>query len=551
MSKRIKMDLTKSMKNLKLIIILIIIIHGLSLSAQSNIPISNQNLEERELNIRKALELRKEENFSSAIAKLDLILKDKNDDAPILLLKGDLQLQAKNFSDAVKTYKILLPLNYEKTTTQINLSYALFMDNDASTALEYAKSAWENDTVNSSAIVNYFNAMLWNVKTDEASSFINEYGSVLKEDQNLVMNARLFTTSGNYKKGLNKYDTLITKFQNKYYVQEYAEVLLSKKEIAAAKNILKNADSLFTTNEYNSLLQKVNTASLSNIGTEYTHFKDIAKNIRIENNVWWQQNEGSPYRFGVRLGISNTTSAANEKTDSKFINISLIEKWSMAWSGQTDIILQNISFGEQKKFTSITGKQLIQFKPTDRNMYGLFISTDILNYTSSLIGKNIRNNTIGYMTHIMFDGRNGIYSQGGLGIISDGNKKYEFFGSLYHLFSTKPLLKTGINFSALHFNNNSISTYFSPDKYLSTEIFIDYNTSLFGLSDLNLETQIAAGFQNIEAGAWEKAFRLQTQLSYNIEYFQIALKYQTSNVASGTGTGYQFDWFTFKLSYNF
>ena len=93
-------------------------------------------------------------------------------------------------------------------------------------------------------------------------------------------------------------------------------------------------------------------------------------------------------------------------------------------------------------------------------MYGLFVNTDILNYTSSILRQNIRSYSLGYMTHIMFDGENGVYSQGSISTISDGNRKYDFFGSLYHLFSTKPLFKMGINISALHFTDDKVTTYF-------------------------------------------------------------------------------------------
>jgi hypothetical protein len=222
----------------------------------------------------------------------------------------------------------------------------------------------------------------------------------------------------------------------------------------------------------------------------------------------------------------------------------------MAWRGQTDINLQNISLKEQNKYTAIAGKQLVQYQPTDRLMFGAFYSTDILNFTASLLEKNIRSTTYGYLTHIMFDGKNGIYSQGDLSNLSDGNQKWQFFGSLYHLFNTSPLLKGGINFSALHFKDNTITTYFSPDKYLSTELFVDYKTQIPGVNGLTLATQAAAGFQQIEATGWDPSMRLQAEINYSWKRFQSSLRYQTSNVAAGTGTGYKFNWFTARLTWS-
>ena len=80
---------------------------------------------------------------------------------------------------------------------------------------------------------------------------------------------------------------------------------------------------------------------------------------------------------------------------------------------------------------------------------------------------------------------------------------------------------------------------------MSTEVFADYSTNISGISNLYLITQAAVGVQNIKANIWNAAYRLQTELSYKSTNYETSLKYQTSNVASGTG--YQFDMFSFTL----
>jgi len=444
----------------KIIILVFLLICNYGLFGQTVPNYNNLSLEEKEKSIQSALEFRKAEDYRAAITMLNQILVAYPDDAPILLLKGDIHLQGREFTEAVNTFKILLPLNYESTITKINLSYALFMNNDVSEALVFAESAWKNDTTSTNAIVNYFNALLWNVKTDDAALFLAKHSNAISEDQALVMKARLFTTSGDYKNGLSHYDTLVQRYPNKHYTQEYAEVLVGKREVNLASTVLQTGKDLYSTNEYNAILQKIENAQMDNAGVELVYFKDKAKNVRTEMSAWWQQKDGPMYRFGARVGNSTSISALDEKTYSKFINLSISEKWSMAFTGQTNIFLQNISFDEKRKFSSITGSQSLYFKPTDRRMYGLFVNTDILNYTSSILRQNIRSYSLGYMTHIMFDGENGVYSQGSISTISDGNRKYDFFGSLYHLFSTKPLFKMGINISALHFTDDKVTTYF-------------------------------------------------------------------------------------------
>jgi tetratricopeptide (TPR) repeat protein len=257
----------------------------------------------RESHLQEALQLRKNEDYPGAIEKLNLVLAEHAQDAPILLLKGDLQLQSKQFAEAANTFKILLPLNFESTIIKINLSYALFMDRDAAQALLYAKSAWQNDSTNVNAIVNYFNAMLWNGKTREASQFVEKYGSELSGDKLLVMKARLYTTSGDYQRGLFHYDTLVKAFPDKYYIQEYAEVLLGKKEIKKASNLINESKELYSVNEHQAIAQKIQVAQWQQVATEFVYFNDIANNLRIENSVEWSQREGRLFRIGARAGI--------------------------------------------------------------------------------------------------------------------------------------------------------------------------------------------------------------------------------------------------------
>lgn len=531
----------------KLFILIFCLLATIAPMAQKTESIQTLNAEERERYVQKALQFRKEENYSAAIIQLDSILAHNPKDAGILLFKGDLKLQSHLFSEAVAAYKALLPLQYETTTAQINLSYALFMNHQPANALKFAETAWVENKTNTNAVVNYFNALLWNIKTKEAAQFLKQQDTLLSPSQQLVLKARLYTTSGDYTKGLYYYDSLVKNYPDKYYAQEYAEVLLGKKEMKASASVMKFNQLLFSESEKKVFEEKLKAAKLQNAGTEFVYFKDVAKNIRIENIVWWQQGEGHVLGLRLSAGTSNITSAQKEKTNAQFAHLTLNERWNKAWSGQTDIHLQIIKPSAGESFTGITGKQSIQFQPNDRKMIGLVYNSDILNYTASLLGKNIRSNNLGYITHILVTGKTGVFSQGSFGTLSDDNQRFQFFGSLYHLFRTEPTLKAGFNFSALHYKDSTIKTYFSPKKYLSSELFADYSIALPNLSKFYLQLQAAAGIQKIEQQQWDPALRFQSELGVRLNHFETSLKYQTSNVASATGTGYKFNWFTLRL----
>jgi hypothetical protein len=534
------------MKTAKTILAVISLLLTYTCVAQNK---NNQPLNEaeRERFIQRATQLRKEENYTGAAQQLDSILLHNKADAPILLFKGDLLLQAKQYLKAVNTYTELLSFNYETTITKINLSYALFMNHQPAKALNFAEKAWKGNYANTNAVVNFFNAMLWNSKTKQAAAFLQQQDSLLTPAQRLVLKARLYTTSGNYNMGLLYYDSLVRNYSDKYYVQEYAEVLLGKKEIKSSAAAMLKARELFTANEYKAYEEKLNATQLQNAGTEMVYFKDVAKNIRIENSIWWQQNENRKYRLRVSAGRSSITSILKEKTTAQFAHINIIERWNKAWSGETDLHLQLIQPSTGEKFAGLTGQQVVKYQPNDRRMVGLYYSAEILNFTASLFDKNIRSHNAGYVTHIMLNGRNGFYSQGSAGFLTDKNQRYQFFGSLYHLFRTEPTLKGGLNFSYLHFTDSTVKNYFSPNRYMNTEVFADYSTPLPLLSKFYLQLQAAAGLQKIEETKWEPAFRFQSELGIRLKQLEAALKYQTSNVASNTGTGYKFNWLTARV----
>ncbi len=537
------------MKNIHLYLSLLLMLSVVRVNAQQDSGKETLSPEKKESYIQKALEYRKNENYGAAINQLDSILAYNNLDAPIMLFKGDLKLQSKLFAEAVNTYKKLLPLNYEHTIVQINLSYALFMNHKPAIALQYAKAAWEQNTANNSAVVNYFNALLWNINTTKAASFLQQQQALLTPAQVLVLRARLFTTSGDYISGLKYYDSLVSSYPDKYYVQEYAEVLLGKKEINKSQQAFNLNKKLFSASEYNAYQQKLKAATQQNAGTEFVYFKDIAKNIRIENIVWWQQRDGHTYRFRVSAGNAGLTSAQNEKTTARFAHVTVNERWNKAWTGVSDVHLQLIKPSTNAGFTGLTFKQTVQYQPNDRRMFGMSYSSDILNFTASLLQKNIRSNNIGYVTHLMMSGKTGFYSQGSWGLLTDKNQNQQFFGSVYHLFRTEPTLKGGINFSGVHYKDSSIKTYFSPNRYMSTEIFADYSTPLPNLSKFYLQVQGATGLQKIESQKWTPAQRLQIELGVRLEHLETALKYQTSNVAGSSGAGYKFNWFTYRLAW--
>ena len=521
------------------------------------IPLSANGQEEsldpaqRERYIQKASELRAEEKYGEAISQLDSILIQNPSDAQILLFKGDLCLQNQDFSQAVEVFHQLIPLDYEATIVKINLSYALFMSKKPSKALEAAFTAWSQDSQNKSATVNYFNAMLWNIKTKEAESFLSEHIGLVDSDQALVMNARLYSTAGNYSQGLSYYDSLVREFPKSYYIQEYVEVLIGKKQWKKAESIIQQYETELSVSQLQKLNGLISDRSVQTAGIALGYFADIAKNTRIEQSVFWQNQRNAPVLLGFRAGSSQVKAPEDQVTKSNFLAGSASVNWSQAWQSTAEIMAQQVKPGNGDSFMGITGKFETKFQPNDRRMFGISYGSDLLNFTADLLGKNIRSQNLGYLTHIMFGGKTGFYSQGSYGMLNDQNTRFQFFGSVYRLLRTEPTLKTGLNFSALSYSNSETSLYFAPKRFMSGEVFVDYSTPMPLVSKMAFKLQAAGGFQQIEKQRLDPSFRAQAELNYRVNGFDFGLNGQFSNVAAASGTGYKFQYFTFKVLKNF
>ena len=497
--------------------------------------------------IQQATELRKTEKYQEAIKLLDSALLLFKDDPSILLFKGDLLLEAKDFGAAVRTLKIVLPTDYEKTITRINLSYALFMNHKPELALQYARNAWENDKGNVYASVNYFNAMLWNLKTKEAGKFLKDRDSTFDRSQRLVLRARLHMTKGHFINGLKYYDSLIDVNPDKNYIREYAEVLLNKHEIERSMNIMSAARSKFSDREYASFKDKLLAANQQHVGISYVYFNDIADNSRTEYNVSWRQAGIRAFHFAMKGGHSIYRSLKEKSASATGLGLHIDEKFNRVMSGETDIRFQDVTIPNGPGFTALTGQQIIRYTPNDRRMFALSYSRDVLNFTSTLLGENIRSNYFGYITHIMFDGKTGFFSQGSLGSLTDQNSRYQFFGSLYRILKTVPMLKSGMNLSVLHFSDSLNKQYFSPDRYLNYEFFLDFSSPQPANGKIFYQIQAAAGMQKINNMNWERSARIQTDIGFRSKRVDTGLRYQYSNVASNSGTGYRYHWTTMYI----
>ncbi|MBT8219537.1 MAG: hypothetical protein KJP00_06925 [Bacteroidia bacterium] len=518
--------------------------------SQNQNPLS-LSAEQRQEKFQKAVLYRGEGNYDMAIQQLDAILLQRTDDAEALLLKGELHTQNQQFKEAVAVYGRLLPMQYKHTIALINLSYVLFMNNKPKEALSYASEAFNIDKTNNAALINYFNALLWNSKTKHATQIIHTYEDNLEPDQVLVMKARLYTTSGNFVDGLANYESLVSIFPNVNYVKEYVEVLLAKKQIHSALRVMQSYNDIFPEKENLKLKRKLQEAQLQQLKSGFSYSKDAGQNVRMIGHIQWRSAQKKNYQYEVRSEWSTLNTAANNKVHSGALALHLQTRLGTKLKGQTQIQMTRIDLDQEREITTILGHQSIQYQPHDRQMIGLFLNSGIMDDNSILLGKNIRSQEWGIQAHYMTNKRNGIYLQSSVSKLSDGNKKWQMFGSLYQILRNNPLVKIGVNTALLQYKNNRMEDYFSPEETISTEFFGEYANDNFANTGLRWYVQMASGMQRLHGKDWNPVFRLNTTVSYHTKSLGFLLKFQTSNIATNTPNGYRFMQIEKSISYRF
>jgi tetratricopeptide (TPR) repeat protein len=338
-------------------IVLIFFLSALKGLAQD--VVEAMSYEKREGFIQKASELRASGNYTEAGTMLDSILVKNPEDAPILLFKGDLMLQANNFQKAIETYSKLLPLGFEPSTVKINLSYALFMNHKPGPALVEAKGAWEGEPTAKNAVVNYFNALLWNTKTREAGEFLESQKDLLDSADVLVLKARLESTSGNYMEGLVYYDSLCHSFPNKHYVKEYSDVLLAKGQAEKAILVFEKNNDLFSEKELNAFNSKIKNREKVSAGTRFSLFNDIGGNVRHSGEFLFQLPEAKTYQLRGSAGRSNLSSIYGGNVQTNFVHGQLKENWGRGITGETDIHFLQIKPGTGASYGGLTGSKAL------------------------------------------------------------------------------------------------------------------------------------------------------------------------------------------------
>lgn len=505
---------------------------------------------EGEKNLTHVFQLRENKDYNSAIALLDSLMPQLQDKAGMMLLKGDMLLQATRFKDAAVVYENQFEETPFRKNVLINWSYATFMGGNAKKALDIAHKAYLENQSDGGAIVNYFNALLWNAKAGKASMFFADNHQHLSQEQSSILLARLYTTKGDFKEGLKLYGELCDTIHNIHYINEFTSVMNSKRFWHASETAIKSYKSYLNDADYQQLKSGLSPAYQNHAGLETDFVKDSGGNLRFSTLALYRTPDIKKWPLAFALGqekyyspLSTTTAAYNFRVLSE-------KSWSLAFKTRMEAAFNAIKPSEQADFNIYTGRIAMVYQPHDRRMISLYALRDYLNFTEEITSTKISRQQYGYESHVMFGPRMGVFSYGNMAFFSDQNQKTDVFVSLYGVANKKPIIKTGLNFNYVSFKIPTI-LYFSPSSYQNGSLFVDVEDKLSAKFPLHYLVQAGFGYQIIETADLQPTFRLSVELKSTYKNFAFRVSAGGSNVMSAIGTGYTYSQYKLAVDYAF
>lgn len=503
----------------------------------------------KNLYLKLAAAARQEEDYGSAISLLDSILLLKPSDPNTLMTKGDVYMEQAQYSRAATAYQDMVATGKDKTNAMINYSYALFKAKHPILSLSVAQQAWIENQNNIYTTINYFNAMLWNGKLQEARIFLDKNKSMLGEDHTLLLEARWEVASGRFQKGVLLYKKLNEKVADKNYLMEYMILLLNKNYTSELHSLLFLKEKMLNEKDKAEIQNQLALKLPSKIGLQGDYFIDIADNEYVSKSIYWSDWISNTLKTQITAGNIQYKHSISKDISSYFGKLNVNYVINPIWKMEADAAIYSFKPLGSKSFRMDAEKISIVHQANDRYMFRFGGTKDFMNFTNELLLKKVKLYRASFATNLMFSSKVGLYVESDYTQYSDSNRRGLIFGSLYEVVRTEPTLKLGVNSTLLHFTIPNNPFYFAPRKYYNSEIFLDYTTAFAQKSKFYTNVQLAIGMQGIENKKADMTYRLQCEAGMHLRHVDVYAKYQAGNASNATNTGYSYDLATFNVCY--
>ncbi len=511
-----------------------------------------------------AYKYQQEKKYDEAIKLLDDNLQDFKLDKQTILNKANVFLIKNEPAKAKEAYK-LMATNPKDSIIALNglalVSHLQFKDKKA---LELAQNAhfkvkkFENDTLlTKQTKERYIQALIWNQKYKFAEK---EIDTLLTKKPNtnwiLSLHASLATYKSDFKESIADYNQILKNDpksfdgnlgganaqlangnEKKAYEAAY-QTLTIFKEQKDALNFIKNLDLNFTPFVEEKVAFTFDNGNNNAFSSTTTIDFPISFKLKATATYQFRTTENT---------ITNNKATTNDFT----VGLSYKIRPKISLNANIGVNSAN-SFSND--FTQLLLQAFVKLKPLKLQDLEIGYKREIQSFNADLLDKEIvadnfyinnnfsTNFNLGWFTQFFYTPQN------------DGNTRNLLFTSLYYNFLKRPILKGGINYQFLTFQNQVPTIYFSPSKFNAVELFADLLKDEKTTKPKNWFYTVsgAVGYQFIEEDPKQLTYRGQVKLGYKFsDRFLANIYAQHTNIASATAAGFKFTEIGFRLKWYF
>lgn len=464
------------------------------------------------------------------------------------LAYADSLIKSDRFKDAQNQYLAILDKNPESIPAYIGMTNISYLLDKTGQCLHYAEkgliASKEQSTLMEEARGNMVQALIWSHLYDQAKESITEHFNNQGASFHRY-SARMAMQQIAYQKSLSHYNTLLN--TNSYDTEAWAgrtSALLAMDSIVPAMStITKGAAQL--PNEFS--LRSLKTKS----------FRILAPSIQVDSKYSWDSGDDESYDLDVFAEIPFLPSLSvlvngayrelnNRISDS---NLSLLRfnggfKYKFFNHTYANVTLGTTRLNDQDVFPSLLTYDFSGETKYKTHQFKIGYRRAFQDYNFILVDQRLSQKQL-YSEYTTSNSKGlGFYGQYVFSQLSDQNKSNLFYGAIFKTIKRIPFIKLGASIQYVAFNESEERTYFSPERFVAQEVFVDFvkTPDMLKSEGITYLATIAGGFQTIKDGDSGLSYRLQLRAGYlfksgfHLEGFALR-----TNVASSNASGFTFN----------
>ncbi len=523
----------------------------------------NALISKKYIQLELANELMNEEKYTEASLLLNNNLTFFKDDKETILKIIDLDIRQKQWNGVINGYQRII----EKTNDSLlgydglSLGYHLKGKNRKAlsaslTALDLATAKQEEMAIRK-ATSRYVEALIWNQKYKKASTKIEEL-LVTETEKNwvLLLRANLNMYKGEFTKSIRDYNQILTTDSSSFNANfGKANALLGFEKHDEAYNAalvtLKHHEDQ---KEVLDFIEKLNVKFLPSVENKTAVSEDLGANRAVSNNTLITFPLSTKFSL---LGDINIRNTSNNTINNEANSSSILGGFTYQFKSYSHLKVKLGSVFTRsvvEDFSRLASDVSLKLRPFKLHSLEIGSVRKYEDFNTDLIEKGIFHNHFYLNYNVNTHFNLGWFTQYYFTIQSDNNIRNLLFTSLYYSVLKKPLVKFGINYQNISFQEQRPTIYFSPDKFHAVEGFVDIlkNEKIINNRGLFYGLTAATGLQFIEDNDSQLTYRLNAKLGMKVNKKILFNVYGShSNIASTTAAGFTITEVGFRVLIHF